>query len=192
LSGVGCSGGGQEPGAGEFTSLVVTPATTTLFTVAPGNTVTLSVVARAQEGRALSGVGSPSFSSGNAAVAVVSDDGTVTAAGAGTASIAASLTVEGVTRTATAAVTVQAAPATASVVAPQFLYEPAVVDVSAGGTVTWRFGAIHHTVTFTSPDAPEDVPELQSGSASRTFPSSGTFGYRCLFHQGMTGVVRAH
>jgi plastocyanin len=89
-------------------------------------------------------------------------------------------------------VTVQVAPSIAGVVAPQFVFQPGAVDVSAGGTVTWRFGAIHHTVTFTTAGAPDDVPELENGSADRTFPNNGSFAYRCAIHPGMNGVVRVH
>jgi plastocyanin len=191
--GVGCGGdGGPGPTPPVLTTLEATPATATLFTVAPGNAVALSVVAKDQDGQTMSGLGSPSFSSDNSAVASVSDDGTITAAGAGTAGITASLTAGGITKTDITTVTVQAAPANAGVIAPQLLFQPATVDVSAGGNVTWTFGTIHHTVTFTTAGAPADVPELENGSASRTFPSNGTFGYRCDIHPQMTGTVQVH
>jgi len=64
--------------------------------------------------------------------------------------------------------------------------------VSAGGTVTWTFGSIPHDVTFTTAGAPADVPALQNGSAARTFPTNGAFGYRCTIHPQMTGAVRVH
>jgi plastocyanin len=191
--GVGCGGdGGPGPTQAVLTTLEVTPPTATLFTVAPANTVTMSVVAKDQDGRTMSGLGAPSFSSGNSAVASVADDGTVTAAGAGTAAITASLTAGGVTKTGTTTVTVQAAPTSAGVSAPQFVYQPTAVDVSAGGTVTWTFGPIHHTVTFSTAGAPADVPELENGSVPRTFPNNGTFDYHCTIHPTMNGVVRVH
>jgi plastocyanin len=175
-----------------LTTVEVTPATATLFTVAPGNVVTLAVVAKDQDGQTMSGLGSASFSSDNGAIADVSSDGTVTAAAAGTAVITASLTAGGVTKTGTTTVTVQVAPASAAVVAPALVFQPAAVDVSAGGSVTWTFGSIHHTVTFSSAGAPADVPELQDGSASRTFPTNGAFSYRCAIHPQMAGAVRVH
>jgi len=194
--GVGCGGDGGPPGPDPdppvLTTLELTPATATLFTIAPGNAVTLSVVPKDQDGQTIVGAGSPSFSSDNGAIADVSDNGTITGVGAGTARITASLTAGAATETGTTTVMVQVAPAEAGVVAPQFVFMPATVDVSAGGTVTWAFGSIHHDVTFTTAGAPADVPELQDGSASRTFPNNGTFGYRCSFHASMTGVVRVH
>ena len=188
---VACGGdGGSGLGSSVLTTVEITPATATLFTVAPGNTTTLSVVAKDQDGGTMSL--SPSFSSDNSSIAAVGNDGTVTAVGAGTAGITASLTAGGVTKTATAAVTVQAAAATAGVVAPAFEYQPAAVDVAAGGAVTWSFGSIHHTVSFTTAGAPESIPELQNGSASRIFSNNGIYGYRCLIHPEMAGLVRVH
>jgi plastocyanin len=189
--GVACGGdGGSGLGSSVLTTLEVTPTTATLFTVAPGNTVTLSVVAKDQDGGTMSG--SPSFSSDNSSIATVGADGTVTGVGAGSAGITASLTAGGVTKTATATVTVQAAATTVGVVAPAFEFQPGTVDVAAGGTVTWSFGSIHHTVSFTTAGAPESIPELQNGSAARIFSNNGSFGYRCLIHPEMTGLVRVH
>jgi plastocyanin len=89
-------------------------------------------------------------------------------------------------------VTVQEAAASASVIAPALEYIPAAVDVQAGGVVTWTAGAVDHTVTFTTPGAPAEIPFLQDGSESRTFPVNGSFSYRCTIHPGMTGVVNVH
>jgi plastocyanin len=194
--GVACGGGGDGTGPGPnppvFTTLAVTPGTATLFTVAPGNAVALTAVPKDQNGQTIAGLGSATFSTDNAAVAGVGADGTATAAAAGTALITASLTAGGVTKTGTSTVTVQVAPATTGVFAPEFEFQPPAADVSAGGIVTWTFGPIHHTVTFSDANAPDDVPELQDGSASRTFPTNGSFNYRCSIHPSMAGVVRVH
>lgn len=194
-TGAGC-GGGSEPGPGPGTSVLttveVTPAAATLFTVAPGNTATLAVVAKNQDGQTMAGTGPASFSSNNGAIANVSDAGTVTAVAAGTATITASLTVGGVTETGTTTVTSRDAPANATVTAPALEFQPATVDVEAGGMVSWTFGSITHNVTFTTAGAPANVPDLQDGSASRTFPTNGTFGYRCSIHPPMTGSVHVH
>ena len=194
-AGVACGGGnGLEPGPDDpvLTTLEVTPGTATLFTVAPGNTTTLAVVAKDQDGQAMSGLGSAAFSSDNTAIATVSDAGAVTAVAAGTATITASLTAGGVTRTGTTTITTRVAPATAAVTAPGLEFQPATVDVQAGGMVTWTFTSLQHNVTFTTGGAPADVPDLQDGSASRTFPTNGTFGYRCSIHPPMTGSVHVH
>jgi len=193
-TGVGCGDGGSGTGppTSVLTTVEVTPATATLFTVAPGNTATLTVVAKDQDGNTMVGTGSASFSSDNGAIAAVSDNGTVTAVAAGTARITASLTAGGVTKTGTTTVTAQAAPANTDVVATAAGYQPATVDVQAGGTVTWTFESnAPHMVTFTTAGAPADIPEQQGGSASRTFPNNGTFQYQCAGPQ-MSGVVRVH
>jgi plastocyanin len=175
-----------------LTTLQVTPATATLYTVAPGNTATLAVAAKDQDGGTMTGLGSPGFSSDNAAVVSVSEAGGITALAAGTAQITASLTAGGVTRTGATTVTAQVAPATGSVVAPEFEFSPASLHVQAGGSVNWTFASTAHDVAFTTGGAPAGVPQLQDGSAARTFPNNGTFNYRCTIHQGMTGSVHVH
>jgi plastocyanin len=192
-TGAGCGDGGSGPDQDQvLTTLEVSPTTTALYTLAPGNTVALTVVAKDQRGAEMTGVGSPAFSSDNSAVANVSDQGTVTATGVGSAQVTASLTAGGVTATGTTTVSVQVPPATAAVSAPELAFQPKEVDVSAAGVVTWYFGQIHHTVTFTIAGAPADVPELRNGSAARQFPDPGTFTYRCTIHPSMTGTVRVH
>ena len=196
VAGTGAGCGGSEPGPGPGTSVLttleLTPATATLFTVAPGNTVTLSAVAKDQDGETMAGVGSPSFSSDNDAVASVSQDGTITAVAAGTAAITGTLTAGDVTRTDLTTVTVQVAPASAAVTTPSLAFQPATVDVGAGGSVSWTFGPTTHNVGFTTTGAPADVPDLQNGSASREFPTNGSFSYRCTIHPEMTGTVHVH
>jgi plastocyanin len=189
-AGLGC--GSTDPDPSVFTTVEVTPPIATLFTAAPVNSVALTVVAKDQNGQAMDNVGPPEFSSEDDAVATVGDDGTVTAAGTGTVLITATVTAGDVTKSGTASVTVLVAPVAATVTAPQFAFLPNVVDVSAGGSVTWLVGAIHHTVTFTTPGSPASIPEIQSTSASRVFPVVGSFSYRCDFHPGMAGVVRVH
>ena len=196
VAGTAAGCGGSEPGPGPGTSVLttleLTPATATLFTVAPGNTVTLAAVARDQDGGTMAGIGSPSYSTDNGAVASVSQDGTITAVAAGTAAITGTLTAGDVTRTDVTTVTVQAAPTSAAVTTPGLAFQPAAVDVGAGGSVSWTFGPTTHNVSFETAGAPEDVPDLQNGSASRVFPTNGSFNYRCTIHPQMTGAVHVH
>jgi hypothetical protein len=103
--GAACGDGGSGPDQDQvLTTLEVSPATTALYTRAPGNTVALTVVAKDQRGVEMTGVGSPAFSSDNSAVANVNDQGTITATGVGSAQVTASLTAGGVTATGTATV----------------------------------------------------------------------------------------
>lgn len=185
------AGCGGEGGPSEAFTVEVTPAAAGLFSAAPGNTVTLSVQAKDGGGAVLGG-GTRSFTSGSAAVATVDAAGKVTAVGAGTTSITASVTIGGTTESATASITVEVAPTAATVTAPALLFTPPNVDVQAGGSVTWSIADVHHAVEFTSAGAPTDLPELQNASASRTFSTSGTYTYRCPIHPSMTGSVRVH
>ena len=186
----GCSGGGSDPDESVFTTLVVTPTTSTLFTVSPNNSVTLLVVAKDQDGAEM--VGPSSFTSANPAVASVSGTGIVTAVGIGSTQITTSVTIGGVSKSSTTTATVLVAGALATVHAPQFDFTPDTVDVQAGGSVTWVIEAVHHAVDFTTPGAPIDIPELLNSSDSRAFPSNGTYAYRCPIHPAMHGTVRVH
>ena len=191
-TGCGSGDGGSGPDPRVLTTLELTPATAGLFTVAPGNTVTLTVVPKDQDGQVMTGLGPASFSTSNTATAIVDGNAIVYAVGPGTAEISASLTVGGETEAATMQVTVQEAAASALVTAPSLAYIPSTVDVQAGGVVTWSIGSVGHTVTFTTPGAPADVPYLEEESDDRTFPTNGSFNYYCTIHPGMTGVVNVH
>jgi plastocyanin len=191
-AGCGDGDGGTDPDQPVLTTVEVTPATSTLFNLPPGNTVELAASPKDQNGDVMTGLDAATFTSASEAVATVADDGTVTAAGAGSTEITAAMTDGDVIQTGSATVVVEAAPATAAVGASGLAFSPATVDVSAGGTVTWTFGEIPHDVTFSTPGAPQNVPLLQNGSASRDFAENGTFQYRCSIHAGMNGTVRVH
>src|SRR5918998_1127582 len=71
-----------------------------------------------------------------------------------------------------------------------FAYNPNVVEIAAGDTVTWtNQDEVPHTATG------EDRDVLQSGtispgaSFSQVFPVAGEFGYFCEFHPNMTGTI---
>ena len=71
------------------------------------------------------------------------------------------------------------------------LFSPAAVTIARAGTVTWsnNSGAAHNVTFGAEAGAPANVPNLTTGSASRTFASAGTFAYQCTNHTGMTGQV---
>jgi plastocyanin len=66
------------------------------------------------------------------------------------------------------------------------------VTIATGGTVIWQFtGSNRHNVTF-SGAAPTggNIPDTDAGgTASRTFPTAGTYSYSCTRHSGMNGTV---
>jgi plastocyanin len=73
-----------------------------------------------------------------------------------------------------------------------FSFAPAAVTVAKGGTVTWtnEAGSTAHNVTFAqTAGAPANVGNMTTGSASRTFNTSGSYSYQCTNHSGMTGTV---
>lgn len=63
-------------------------------------------------------------------------------------------------------------------------FNPAVLTISTGQTVTWAWnsGGTQHNVTFLVPDAPPNCPTQGSGSCSRTFATAGPFDYQCTIH----------
>jgi plastocyanin len=127
-------------------------------------------------------------------VAVVSTAGQVTGLSAGTATITVSLTLGSVTKTATVAVQVTGQlPTSATVAAGANTndFTPNLVAIARGGTVTWTFGALQHTVEFASvAGAPANIgPSSPGASVGRTFGTGGTFGYVCTLHANQTGTV---
>lgn len=65
-------------------------------------------------------------------------------------------------------------------------FEPRVIEIAAGDTVTWTWsGSAPHDV-----DGEECQSELQSsGSFQHTFDTPGEFEYVCNVHGGMAGLV---
>ena len=181
-----------EPDPPVFTAVDVIPDTATLFTIAPETSIKLRAVAKDQEGATMEEVGPAEFTSAAGAVATAAGDGTITAVSPGTAVITATMTAGDVTRSANATVTVRVPPTDAAVTAPDFQFLPQVVDVAAGGVVSWTMGGHYHDVVFSDPNAPEDIEPSRMTTLSRAFPIPGSFGYRCLIHAGMVGLVRVH
>lgn len=84
-----------------------------------------------------------------------------------------------------------AAPATgtAAVDIVDLAFQPASVEVTAGGSVTWsNTGVAPHTVT--AEDGSFDSKTLESGgSFTQTFTTPGTVNYLCQIHPDMTGTI---
>jgi plastocyanin len=65
-------------------------------------------------------------------------------------------------------------------------FEPSVIQVATGDTVTWTWGGQNpHDV-----DGGEFASEVQtSGTFSHTFETAGEYSYVCNVHAGMDGLV---
>ncbi|MGK2962175.1 MAG: cupredoxin domain-containing protein [Gemmatimonadaceae bacterium] len=78
----------------------------------------------------------------------------------------------------------------ATVSTPDDTFSPRVVTITPGSTVTWQISGTRHNVTFGSlQPTGGNIPDTQSSSVSRAFPSAGTYDYLCTRHSGMTGQV---
>jgi plastocyanin len=193
VAGGGGGGGGGTP---VFTSLTLTPASPA---VQVGGTVQLTATPRDQLGAPMAGLPAATFTTSDASRATVSATGLVTAVAAGAATITAQVTAGGVTRQATASVTVTTTapppattpePTTVTVTTPGVTFSPRSVTIPAGGRVSWQFSGDRHNVTFTGA-APTggNIPDTDGATVTRTFPTVGTYNYSCTRHNGMTGTV---
>jgi plastocyanin len=212
-----CGGGGAAPltgGGGETDRQLASFAIShPKGAVTVGDTMIMEVAARDAAGQPLTGA-QPQFTSSDAAVASVDAAGVVRGLKAGASTITGSLTMGGITRTATYGIAVLAAaapppttppttpppttppttpppatPSTATVQGVEDAFSPRAVTIAAGGTVTWTMVDEEHDVTWTGA-APTggNIGRIDRGqSVSRTFPSAGTFAYTCARHDGKHG-----
>jgi trimeric autotransporter adhesin len=176
-----------------FTSLSLTPP---VASVTVGGAVQLNATPLDQNGQPMTGLPSAGYSSGDPSRATVDASGRVTGVAAGTVTITAALTAEGITREATATITVGgggggAPPGSATVTTPGVTFNPSAVTIGVGGTVTWQFSGARHNVVFRSAAPPGgNIPDTEPGiSVSRTFNTAGTYDYDCTRHNGMSGRV---
>jgi plastocyanin len=76
---------------------------------------------------------------------------------------------------------------TVAVSMASFAFDPANVDVAAGGTVTWTNNdSVGHTVKIDGKVSDTIDPK---GTFSKTFAAAGTFPFSCTIHPSMTGNV---
>jgi plastocyanin len=199
-----CGGGGDDdggttgpppppppPGTTQTLGSITTSVQT--LTLTAGTSQTITVQAFDASGGLIAAAPSPTFASVNAAIAEVDNTGAVLGLGGGNTTVNVSLTMGSVTRTASVPVTVTGAlsnQADVAASASDYIFTPQTVAIRVGGSVTWSFGALSHTVTFVSTaGAPASINETFSTSASRTFATAGNFTYNCSIHAGMSGKI---
>jgi plastocyanin len=72
---------------------------------------------------------------------------------------------------------------------PGLAYNPTTLTITKGTTVTFNFGSVGHSVTFTTAGSPASVPVTANASVGVTFPNSGTYNFYCTVHTYMTGSI---
>lgn len=169
-------------------SVLITPGAD--VSIAQNATLDLSAVARDASNATIAGT-TINWSSTNTLVASVSAATgasiTVTPGTTGSARIIASAAG----RADTVSVTVTLA-TSATVNMPSLTFSPSLVNLAAGGTVTWNNASgLTHNVTFLTGPAVTggNIPNHSTGTNPRTFTAAGTYGYECTIHSGMTGSV---
>lgn len=207
-----CGGGGAAPltgGAqpGALASLAVSHPEGAMPV---GDTLIMQVEAKDATGQLMANV-RPQWSSSDVSIATVDADGVVRGLKAGAATITASATAGGVTKTAVYAVAVLAAqappqpqpqppapppppppapqPNAAEVLGVDDAFLPGTVTIRPGGTVTWRMVDEEHDVAWsgTAP-AGGNIGKMDRGtSVSRTFATAGAYAYTCQRHKGKHG-----
>ena len=92
----------------------------------------------------------------------------------------------------TAPVTQNPVPEATVQATPSEKFTPGQITLTAGGTVTFAFGSLAHTVFFDNDPAgaPDNIPDASANkSVTRTFTTAGTYNYNCHIHPGMRGTV---
>jgi plastocyanin len=194
---VACGGSSDNTSTGPtpvFTSVTVSPSAPT---VSVGATVSMSALAKDQNGAALSGAPAATWSSSDETKATVdAATGVVTGVANGTPTITASVTVGSVTHSGSQPVTVNTPGSTAGVTATTGqAFEPPGVTIaraSGTGTVTWSFQSLAHTVSWDSQPSGASVADIditQNAQVGRDFTVAGHYTYHCSIHPGMHGTV---
>ena len=80
------------------------------------------------------------------------------------------------------------APGSHTVAIRDFAYQPPVLSVAPGDTVTWtNADIVPHTVTFADASGPDHVDA--GDTWQRVVTAGDTLRYWCRYHPAMTGVL---
>ena len=183
-----CGGGGDGPSTPSGPTVSAVTVSLASATLDAGTTTQATATATDATGRAVTGRSAVWSSSATSIATVDGASGLVTARGAGTAQITA--TIDG--RAGAAAVTVRASPTAAAVVSMlPAAFVPPFVTIKVGQSVAWDFtGSLDHNVIWAQrAGAPQDILPRRSGTVTRQFNTAGVFPYQCTLHNGMIGEV---
>jgi plastocyanin len=72
-----------------------------------------------------------------------------------------------------------------------FAVSPRCLQIKAGQTVTWTGSFSTHPLLADEGDKPNPIStaDTSGASATVTFPTAGTYGFKCQVHASMTGAV---
>jgi plastocyanin len=195
VAAIAACGGSSDTTTGPtpvFTSVAVTPSSPS---VSVGHTVTLTAVAKDQNGATFSAPAA-TWTSSDITKATVDQTGVVTGLANGSSTITASITSGSITHTGSQQVSVSTPGSTAGVTALTSLAfsPPGVTVARAGGTgtVTWTFQSVAHTVTWDAQPAGAhlaDIDASQNTHVARDFTVAGHYTYHCSIHSNMNGTV---
>lgn len=80
----------------------------------------------------------------------------------------------------------------ARVISWDFNVDPRCIVITRGESVTWNGALANHPLSSQGGDMPTPIVTTNVGSSvTFVFPDAGDYGFVCLNHQPMTGVVRA-
>ncbi|MFN8516693.1 MAG: plastocyanin/azurin family copper-binding protein [Thermomicrobiales bacterium] len=71
-----------------------------------------------------------------------------------------------------------------------FAFDPPLVEVPVGTTVTWRLDVGYHTVVSADFRLNSPILEQVGDTYSYTFTEAGTYDYICGIHPDMLGVIK--
>ena len=185
LSGCGAAGDGSGvTGIPKPASVRILVPASELFV---GQSIQLTALAQDAAGNDLA-AGDATWTSSNAAVAMISESGLLQAMSTGSATLTA--TIAG--KTATTGVTVEALPSYDVTVQVNAAFSPATVSVRQYGTVHFVFSGVQQNITFSTafPGAPSDVPNTTTGTINRQFGTVGDFRYTSSVSAGLAGLVK--
>jgi plastocyanin len=177
----GC--GDSGPSSPDILSVVLTAPKQT---IAVGEPVQVTAVARDVNGLTIPGI-AVTYASSATSVATVNAQGRVLGVAPGSATITGSV---GVVTSQPLSLTVTSGSVAAVFTMQANTFTPAQATIRAGQSVLFDFPADLHNVIFQQrAGKPADIPATSSQAVTRTFSTTGTFPFDCTLHPGMTGTV---